>query len=423
MPGAPIAVFGIVYNASNGMVPLIYAVGLVAMLFTAQSYRMMSHAFPVAGSVYAYAGRSLGEVAGFVAGWALLLDYLLLPTLNYVACAIAMHAAIPFLPKPFWVIAMLGVATAINYYGIEMTARANFIFLGLQLVILAAFFVVGGNALAHHVGGAHLSFLPFYNPASFAPSIVFGGLSLAVLSFLGFDAISTLAEESSGGAHAVARATMLSLCLSALLFIAQTYLASLFVLGHKPFAQGDAANEAFYTIAALVGGYGLKFLLTVPAALFGGTAGALTAQAATARLLFSMARDGKLPRVLATVHPVRKVPQNAIFLVAGVTLVLGVWLVDRLELLTSMVSFGALLGFLLLHLSVLAHFLWRQKSRDLLRHLVVPLIGLVIVGYVLWESEAAAKIAGLCWLALGAVFYVALRAMGRSTALPVDGGG
>jgi amino acid transporter len=420
VPGAPIAVFGIVYNASHGMVPLIYAVGLVAMLFTAQSYRMMSHAFPVAGSVYAYAGRSLGEVAGFVAGWALLLDYLLLPTLNYVACAIAMHAALPFLPKAFWVIAMLSFATAVNYFGIEMTARTNIVFLALQIVLLAIFFAFGIMALVHHVGGAHLSLLPFYNPAQFSPSIVFGGLSLAVLSFLGFDAISTLSEESAGGARAVGRATVLSLVLCAILFIAQTYLASLFVLGHAPFADGDQANEAFYAIAALVGGYGLKFLLTVPVALFGGTAGALTAQAATARLLFSMARDGKLPRLLAAVHPVRKVPQNAIFLVAAITLALGVWMVDRLELLTSMVSFGALLGFLLLHLSVMAHFLWRQKSRDLLRHFAVPLIGLVIVGYVLWEAEAAAKIAGVCWLAAGAVFYAALRVMGRSTALPVD---
>ncbi|HEY4941541.1 MAG TPA: APC family permease [Rhizomicrobium sp.] len=420
VPGAPIAVFGIVFNASHGMVPLVYLIGLIAMLFTALSYMAMAHAFPVAGSLYTYAARSLGETVGFFAGWAILLDYLLLPALNYVACAIAMHAALPQVPKPVWVAGMLAFATAINYFGIQTTARMNVILLALGLIILAVFGAVAGIALVHHVGGAHLSFAPFYNPHEISPGLIFGALSLAVLSFLGFDAISTLSEESRGGAGAVARATMLSLCICAFLFVAQTWLASLFVLGRTQFAEGDATNAAFYDIATTVGGYWLKFLLTVPGTFFAGIAGALTAQAATARLLYGMARDGKLPRLLATVSP-RKVPQNAIFLVAAVTLVLGLLMVEQLELLTSMVSFGALLGFLVLHVSVVAHFVLRGGSRNWARHLAAPGIGFAIVAYVLWNAEANAKIAGLSWLAAGAVFYAVLRYMGRSTALPVDG--
>src|ERR1700678_4453824 len=85
VPMAPVAVFGIVFNTSHGMAPLVYLVGLVAMVFTAFSYMSMSEAFPVAGSVYAYAARSLGPTAGYFAGWAILLDYVLIPTLNYVA--------------------------------------------------------------------------------------------------------------------------------------------------------------------------------------------------------------------------------------------------------------------------------------------------------------------------------------------------
>jgi len=419
VPGAPIAVYGIVYNASHGMVPLIYLVGLVAMVFTALSYMAMSSAFPVAGSVYTYAARSLGPSMGFIAGWAILLDYLLLPTLSYVACAIAMSSALPIVPKPVWVVSLLAFATAINYFGIEATARMNFIMLGLQLIILFVFMVVGIDALSHHVMGAHLSLVPFYNAAELTPSLIFGALSLAVLSFLGFDAISTLSEEAKGGPSTISRATMLSLCLSAVLFVAQTYLASLFVLGRAGFAPGDATNAAFYNIANALGGYPLKFLIAVPGVLFGGIAGALTAQAATARLLFSMARDGKLPRLLAHVNPVRKVPERAVFLVAAITLVLGLLLVDKLELLTSMVSFGALLGFLLLHMSVIAHFIARQKSRDWFRHLAVPGIGFLVIGYVLWNAETNAKIAGLCWVACGLGVLVALRLMGRSTELPV----
>ena len=420
VPGAPVAVFGIVFNASHGMVPLVYAIGLVAMVFTALSYMAMSRAIPVAGSVYAYAAHALGPAAGFFAGWAILLDYLLLPTLNYVASAIAVHAAFPFLPAWTVVVAFLAFATLVNYFGIETTAKANVYLLVFQLVVLCIFVVVGVTALVHGVGGAHLSTLPLFNPKEASFGLLFGALSLAVLSFLGFDAISTLSEESRGGAHAVARATMASLCVSAVLFVAQTWLASLFVLGRTHFADGDPTNAAFYDIAQTIGGYWLKFLLTVPVAAVAGVAGALTAQAATARLLFSMARDGKLPRALAHVNPHRKVPDRAIFAVAAVTLVLGIFLVDKLELLTSMVSFGALVGFLLLHVSVMAYFLWRKQSRDWLRHLLLPGIGLVIVATVLVNAEANAKIAGVLWMIGGLVLFLVLRWTGRSTELPVD---
>ncbi|MBV9332185.1 MAG: APC family permease, partial [Alphaproteobacteria bacterium] len=348
VPMAPVAVFGIVFNASHGMVPLIYAVGLVAMLFTALSYTTMARAFPVAGSVYTYSARSLGPTVGFFAGWAILLDYLLMPTLNYVACAIAMHATFSQVPKAFWVVGLLAIATVINYLGITTTARMNRLMLVGGLIILAFFLACAGYGVAHGTAGAHLSLAPFYNSRALKPGLIFGALSLAVLSFLGFDAISTLSEESIGGAAAIGRATLLSLCIAALLFIAQTWLASLFVLGRNQFPAGDATNAAFYDITQTVGGYGLKFLLTVPGVVVGGMASALTAQAATARLIYGMARDGKLPRALAHIHASNQVPERAILLVAVVTLVLGVFLVDRLELLTSMVNFGALLGFLLL---------------------------------------------------------------------------
>lgn len=167
----------------------------------------------------------------------------------------------------------------------------------------------------------------------------------------------------------------------------------------------------------MIGGYTLKFLVAVPYILLSGLACALTAQAATARLLFSMARDGKLPRALAHVHPVRKVPERAVFLVAAVTLVLGMFLVGQLELLASMVSFGALISFLLLHLSVCVHFVGRGKSRNWLRHLVLPAIGFVIIAYVLWNAKVSAKIAGGLWIAVGMVvlFWI------RRNALPQPG--
>src|SRR5206468_851792 len=129
--------FGIVYNASHGMVPLVYFVGLIAMVFTALSYMTMSRLYPVAGSVYSYAARSIGDAAGFIAGWALLLDYVLMPALGYLACAIALHAELPMVPEWIWIVLLIAFSTIVNWLGIETTARTNFAMLVLQLAIIA----------------------------------------------------------------------------------------------------------------------------------------------------------------------------------------------------------------------------------------------------------------------------------------------
>lgn len=409
-PIAPVAVFGIVFNASHGMVPLVYIVGLVAMLFTALSYMSMSRAFPVAGSVYAYAAHSLGALAGFFAGWAILLDYLLMPALFYVAGAIALHSALPAIPQWIWVTAQILFATIVNYFGIETTARANSFLCVIAMVILITFIAFAVFAVANHADGAQFSAQPFFDGTHFSPGLIFSALSLAVLSFLGFDAISTLSEESRGGSQAVGRATILSLCIAAVLFVLQTWLASLFVPGKTGFPPGAQANEAFYNIAGIVGGYWLKFLIAVPATLFCNIGGALSAQAATARLIYGMARDGRLPRVLAHVGSKHRVPERAILLVAAVTLMIGLGSAGNLELLTSMVSFGALLGFLALHASVIGYFGWRTKSRNWLRHWIAPGIGFVIIAYVLWNAEPNAKIAGAAWLFAGGLVLLSLRA-------------
>ena len=420
-PIGPFAVFGFVYNASKGMVPLVYFVGLVAMLFTAASYMAMSRAFPIAGSVYTYASRSIGENVGFFAGWAILLDYILTPTLVYVACSVAIHSVLPEVPKAVWVVVLLGFNTLVNLYGIETTSRVAVALLGLQLVVLAIFVVMAALAVAHGIAGAHLSLLPLYNAKFVSPSLIFGALSLAVLSFLGFDAVSTLAEEARGGPNVVGRATMASLCLAAFLFMVETYLASLFVLGHPRFAPGDASDTAIYIVVAKIGGYWLKILLSIFGVLVAGIPTALTAQAATARLLYGMGRDGMLPRALARINS-RKVPDNAIYLVAAVTLLLGLLLVNRLELLSSMVSFGALLGFLLLHCSVIAYAVRRKAYRAWFQYLLVPGAGFLIIAYVLINAQLNAKIAGGAWLILGAGVLVILKLTGRSTALAVEAG-
>lgn len=415
-PTAPIAVFGIVFNLSKGMVPLVFIVGLVAMLFTGFSYMTMSRIYPVAGSVYSYTLRAIGPTVGFFTGWAILLDYLLIPALGIIAAAIAVHAILPGVPEWIWVVGLIVLATIVNYFGIETTARANIVLLVLQLTILAIFMGVAVLGVMHGTAGAHVSFTPFYNPRVISAGIIFSAVSLGVLSFLGFDAISTLSEEAKDGVRSVGKATILSLCVAATLFVAQTWLASLFVLNSSGFAEGDAANGAFYAISQSIGGYWLMFLVAVPGVLFGAIASTLSAQTATARLLFGMARDGKLPAFLARVNPERKVPEGAVFLVAGLTLVIGLLMVNQFEKITSMVCFGALIGFLMVNVSVIVRF-WNDPARKWLAHVISPTLGFAITGYVLWNAEPMAKIAGAVWLALGVVFFFVLKFLGKPTEL------
>ncbi|MFC0433985.1 APC family permease [Kutzneria buriramensis] len=417
VPIAPFAIFGVVFNASRGMVPLTYVIGLVAMLFTALSYREMSRAFPVAGSVYAYAGRGIAPWVGFLAGWAILLDYLLVPTLLYVTGAAALGTVLPGVPQWLWVVLFVVLNTAVNLAGIETTARVNRWFLTGEMIVLAIFVVAAAIAVSARGGW---SFTPFFNASQFSPSLIFAALSVAVLSFLGFDAISTQSEEVQGGPRVVGRATVLSLCLVAVLFIVQTWLAALLVPGTTEFVGQDATNQAFYQVAGLAAGPWLTVLVAITSALAAAVANSLVAQNATARLLFSMARDRTLPSFLAHVNEKRRVPERAVLLVAVVSLILGVFFVGQIEFLSTLVNFGALFAFLMLHVSVAAYYLVKRRQRTYGMHLAVPVIGFVIIGYVLVNADVDAKIGGLVWLAVGVVVIVVRKLTGREISLNLD---
>ena len=226
VPIAPYQVFGFVWNDAKGMVPLAYLLGLVGMFFTAMSYAAMSRDFPMAGSVYSYAQRGLHEIAGFFAGWLILLDYILVPALLYVVSAIALRPLLPGVPEWIWLAAFIAFNATVNVIGVEFTARANRCMLVMELVILAMFIVLGLIALYSGKGAGRLTLEPIYNPAAFSLATIAGATSIAVLSFLGFDGISTLSEEAQGGKDAIGRATMLALLLAGALFVGQTWIAT-----------------------------------------------------------------------------------------------------------------------------------------------------------------------------------------------------
>ena len=253
----------------------------------------------------------------------------------------------------------------VNYFGIEMTARVNKIMLVAELIVLAIFLVIGVVALANGEGRG-FALTPLYNSGTFSLGLVFGAVSIAVLSFLGFDGISTLAEENRDSARSLGRAMVAALVVAGLLFVVQTWVAALLVPDpQRLIAEGDAAGTAFYDAAAVAGGAWLATLTAVATAIAWGFANSLVAQAATSRLLFAMARDRQLPGFLRDVHPRRRVPVNATLLVAVISLVLGIYMGTRddgITLLSTLVNFGALSAFLVLHVSVVVHYVVRRRA-------------------------------------------------------------
>jgi amino acid transporter len=408
VPIAPFGVYGYVSDGSKGMVALAYMIGMFGMIFTAFSYARMSEAFPIAGSVYAYAQRGINDYVGFMAGWAILLDYILIPSLLYLISAAALGALLPSIPIWVWLVLFIVINTIINVRGIEFTAGANRIILVAEFIVLAIFVVIGLVALKNGVGDGGLTTKPIYDPANFSLSTVMGAVSIAVLSFLGFDGISTLSEEVKGGekvgSKLVGRATVLALLVVGFLFILQTWVAS--DLGRG--MTFDNLDIAFYQIAGAAGGVWLKNLTIIATAFSWGIANALAAQAAISRVLFSMARDKKLPLVLAKVHPKYRTPYISTILVAIISLGVGLFFQSQIANLTVLVNFGALVSFLLLHISVINHYIIREKSKNYFKHLIMPIIGFAVIAYVLYGMDIAAIKLGSVWIVIGLIYLAVL---------------
>jgi amino acid transporter len=411
VPIAPWAIFGTVYNASSGLVPLVYLVGLVAMIFTALAYAQMAKSIPLAGSVFSYVGRGINPTVGFFAGWAILLDYLLVPTLLYVFAAESMVGIFPGSARWMWALIFVAINTVVNLLGISSLKMMNRIFLAIEVVFVVIFVIIAVTALnGGTIPGAEFSVSQVWDPSKVTGPLIASALSIAVLSFLGFDGISTLAEESTGKRGGAGKAMILALLIVAFLFVLQTWLASALAAGRDSFPEGEVGN-AFFDLVAQASSSGWMTAFFVVNVLAVGIANAMAAQAATSRLLYSMSRDGQLPAFLSKINA-RQVPQAAIIVVSVLSAILVLFFVGQIGVISSLVNFGALFGFMLLHLSVIWHYVVKGKSRNWLLHLVVPVVGFLIIGYVLVNAAPEAKIGGLIWLVVGAGVFLYYKSRG-----------
>jgi putrescine importer len=407
--------------ASGGFTPvlslwaLVYLIALIAISFTAISYGRMAAAFPEAGSTYAYASRAIHPAAGYFAGWVMIVDYLLMPMLCVIIAAVTSNKLIPSVPYVVWALLTAVAITTINLCGIEMTSRATMVFNFVLAASIVWFLAAAVRALLGGVGeGTLLSIKPFYNSGSFSLPAVMSATSIAVLSFLGFDGISTLAEDAKDPQKNIARATVLVCFVAGTLFILQTYLGQLIWPDYTRFTP---IETAFSDIGRLIGGPGLFYLIAflVVAQVW---ASGVTSQASASRLLFGMARDGRLPHGLfAYIHPVRRTPTYSVLLMGGIAAA-GALLLD-LDEAAELVNFGACLGFMAVNLSVIGHYFSRQRNwSSFWMNLACPVLGFAVCFYIWLSISPLAMRLGALWTVAGIV-YLAVQTGGFRRKLSV----
>lgn len=397
--------YGYVSQVSDSRLPLAYLVTTVAMIFTALSYGAMARRYPVAGSSYTYAQQAFGGGAGFLTGWATLLDYLFLPLINFMLLGAYLNAVIP--QVPFWVFTLVAIALVftLNVLGITMINKVNVLIIALGAILSAVFIVLSFNTYLKATDAPAL-FEPF-TVGDAGWQGVFGGAAILALSFLGFDAVSTLSEETRDARRNIPRAIVLTTLVGGLLFTLISWAGSLAV---QPDWDGMSTEELDTASAFLMQSVGGELLLNFFIAVYvaGCIGSGLAGQVGVSRILFSMGRDGILPAALGKVWERRGTPVIATAAVSVFTL-LGIFL--PLSLVINVISFGALAAFTMVNLSVIRTFALRQNSevrdfKSALRYVVFPLIGTIFTFW-LWTSlTQQTLIVGLLWLLGGFVILL-----------------
>jgi putrescine importer len=397
-PTAPMPLFGAAASLAKGHVVTTVLIGMVAMLFTAISYGRMANVYPSAGSAYTYVSREIHPSLGYFIGWGMIFDYVM----NPIICVIwASKAAMNFIPEiPFAVYAVFFAVlfTVMNLRGIESSARTNTIIAtGLGVVILLFLGAAIRYLWLQPPQGLAEWTRPFYDPKTFSFSAVSTGASLAVLTYIGFDGISTLSEEVHNPRRNILLASVLVCLITGILASIQVYTAQLVWPGTS-FPDQDTA---FCYVAGKAGGQWLFFLINI--ALLIATIGSGSgAHLGAGRLLYGMGRDNAIPRkFFAAVNPKTRIPSNNIILI-GVIVLAGAFLLTY-PLGAQLLNFGALIAFMGVNASSFVHY-FIKGDRKKFTYFIVPVLGFIVCLYLWLSLGIKAKIVGLCWLSAGVMY-------------------
>lgn len=404
-PIAPVTVFGLALTLSRGHAVDTILIAMVAMILTALSYGRMAVMYPSAGSAYTYVGRGLNPHLGFLAGWAMLLDYLVIPVFCVIFGSLSAQRLVPSVPYPILVVLFTGTITLLNLFGIRSVARANQILLAFMGGVFLIFVLLALRFLFLHEGWQGIfSLQPMYNPATFSVRAIAAATSFAALNYLGFDSVTTLAEDVENPRRNVLLATVL-VCLFTGLF------SSLIIyLGQRVWPDYHSFSHietAFLEVVQRVGGAPL-FLAMAVVVVVAVLGSALAAQAGASRLLFGLGRDNVLPRkFFSYLDPKRSSPTFNILLIGLIALV-GSFVLNY-ETTAEVLNFGAFLGFMGVNLAVIRQYYFVGKpghKKNLLVDAIVPGLGFLFCFAIWWGLQRPAKLAGGAWFGAGFVYHV-----------------
>ncbi|MFY9660653.1 MAG: APC family permease [Terriglobales bacterium] len=418
-PTAPMPAYGVFSNAGQGHVVTSILIAMVAMVFTAMSYGRMARVYPSAGSAYTYVGRELHPSLGYVTGWSMTMDYILNPLICTIWCAKAMadllsgsRFQIPY-PGLIWPLFFAGLFTALNLRGVQTSARINKTLCAIMGAVILAFFWYTIRYIFNLPQYPEAYFLrPFYNPQTFTLNRVFHGTSVAVLTYIGFDGISTLSEEVDNPRRNIFLATVFVCVITGILAAAEVYGAQLlsfqkFGTDFGVFSQfGD--ENVFSHVAGIAGGVLMTkgISLTLLIATVGSGMGS---QLGAARLLYGMGRSNAIPKkFFGAIHPRTRIPANNVMFVGAIALI-GAFLITY-DNGAELLNFGALIAFMGVNLAALVHYYIRGADRTM-GQLIPPILGFIICFFIWIHLSNLALVAGSIWMACG-IAYGAVKTRG-----------
>lgn len=402
-PVAPMSVFGVLSDRGRGHVVTTILIAMVAMLFTAISYGRMARAYPSAGSAFTYVGQEINPALGYVTGWSMVMDYMLNPMICIIWCSQQAHVFAPGISYWMWAIFFGMLFTWLNIQGVKTSARVNAgLAVGMGVVITIFFVTAARYIFGHPHDGAAFLTRPFYDPKLWNTGAVLGGTSIAVLTYIGFDGISTLSEEAENPRRNILLATVLTCLVIGILSAVQVYGAQLIWPATEPFPNSDTAftfvaGRAWPPMFAILG-------FTLLVANFGSGMGA---QLGAARLLYGMGRSKALPQsFFGAVDPKRRVPRNNVIFV-GLIALAGALLVSygvfSYGLGAEMLNFGALIAFMGVNAAAFVRYFVREPEKKV-TNLFPPVLGFLICLLLWLNLSRPAKIAGVIWMAAGIAF-------------------
>lgn len=401
-PTGALAMLGYTQIVSQGHSLLVFLTGTIVVFFTCKSYTKMVRVFPNSGSAYTYTSKGLNSKVGFLVGWTMLLSYVLIPMFIFTLTSLYLNRVFPFFSSAVWMIIITAAVLAVSIIGLKLSDILNTCATFIQFAVAIVFAALATVYLVSHGTALGYSAVVF-NPPTFTLTGMLMASTLAVLSFLGFDGITTITEESTIPPEKVAKAIVVAVLLQGIILCGLAYISSLLFPDYLKISNPDTIS---YDLQTLVGGPTYNFVV-IMVTQFLTLMATSTAVTAASRLLYAMGRDGVIPkRVFGHLGKKYSTPTWNVIIIIVLCLIGG--LIFEWSLIASLVSFGAMFGFACVNLAVIRHFFFVKKERKIFGNLILPFVGFALILYVMLSTATICKIVGFSWLACGIV-YLAIR--------------